>query len=133
MMTPITSLVVSAALAWLMLVVADLAGTRGLSLRGLSRAVGNRDDLPEPSAFATRADRAAKNMVENLALFGAVLLAAMMAAVPASDLEAPSTIFVISRIVYAFLYWGGIKYVRTLAWVVSLVGVFWIGSAAALA
>lgn len=133
MMTPITSLVASAALAWTMVVVAALARTRGLSLRGLSRAVGNRDDLSEPSAFAARADRAAKNMVENLALFGAVLLAATMAAVPASDLAAPAAIFVTGRIAYAFLYWGGIKYVRTLAWVVSLVGVFWIGSAAALA
>ena len=64
-------------------------------------------------------------------LFGTVLLAASMAGVPAGDLAVPCAIFVGSRVVYAFLYWGGVPYVRTVAWAVSLLGVAWIGALAA--
>jgi uncharacterized MAPEG superfamily protein len=133
MVTPIESLVASAALTWVMLVTAALARTRALSLRGLVRAFGNREDLPGPAPFADRADRAARNMVENLVLFAVLLLAAALADVPPQDLALPSAIFVGARILYAPLYWGGVKYVRTLVWAASLVGLAWIGSAAALA
>jgi uncharacterized MAPEG superfamily protein len=131
MFSPISSLLVSASLAWTMVVVAALARSRALSIAGLRVALGNRDNLPEPSGFASRADRAARNMLENLVLFGTVLLAASMARVPAGDLAIPSAIFVGSRVVYALLYWGGVPYVRTVAWAVSLVGVAWIGALAA--
>lgn len=70
-------------------------------------------------------------MLENLVLFGSVLLAASMAGVPAGDLAIPCAIFVGSRIVHAVLYWGGVPYVRTAAWAVSLLGVAWIGALAA--
>lgn len=33
--------------------------------------------------------------------------------------------------IYAFLYWGGVTYVRTVAWAVSLLGIAWIGALAA--
>jgi uncharacterized MAPEG superfamily protein len=131
MFSPISSLLMSASLAWTMVVVAALARSRALSIAGLRVALGNRDNLPEPSGFASRADRAAKNMLENLVLFGTVLLAASMAGVPAGDLAIPCAIFVGSRVVYAFLYWGGVPYVRTVAWAVSLLGVAWIGALAA--
>ena len=131
MFSPTASLLWSAVLAWTMVVVAALARTRALSLAGLRAAVGNRDEVPEPSAFASRAERAARNMVENLVLFGTVLLAASMARVPAGELAVPCAIFVGSRVVYAFLYWGGVAYVRTAAWAVSLLGMGWIGALAA--
>jgi len=131
MFSPMSSLLMSASLAWTMLVVAALARSRALSIAGLRVALGNRDNLPEPSGFASRADRAARNMLENLVLFGTVLLAASMARVPAGDLAIPCAIFVGSRVVYAFLYWGGVPYVRTVAWAVSLLGVAWIGALAA--
>ncbi len=94
-------------------------------------AFGNRDGLGEPSPFAARAERAAKNMAENLPLFAAVLLAASMAKMPERDLAVPCALFVGSRLVYALLYWGGIKYLRTVAWGASLVGLAWIGALAA--
>lgn len=120
----------SAGLAWTMIVLAALARTRIWTAAGLKTAFGNRDGTPEPSAFAARADRAAKNMVENLAFFAALVLAASMANVPLRDLAIPCTIFVVARLVYAPLYWAGVTYVRTLAWGVSIVGLVWIGALA---
>ena len=131
MLSPISSLLLSASLAWIMVIVAALSRTRALSLGGLKTALGNREHLDAPSAFAARADRAAKNMIENLVLFALVLLAASMATVPAGDLAVPCAIFLGSRLAYALLYWGGVPYVRTVAWVVSLCGILWIGALAA--
>ena len=74
-------LVASVALTWLMLLVASLLRTRGWTLPGMGLAFGNRDDLPAASAIAGRAERAARNMVENLVLFAALLLAAEVAGV----------------------------------------------------
>jgi uncharacterized MAPEG superfamily protein len=123
-------LVVCGALTWIMLVVASMSHSRGWTPEGVMLAFGNRDDMPKPSPFAARADRAAKNMVENLALFAAVLLAASLAGVPASATALPATIFTVSRLLYAPVYWAGIKFVRTAAWSVSLVGLAWIGGLA---
>ena len=89
-------------------------------------AFGNRDDVPEPTPFAGRAERAARNMVENLALLAALLTAAAWADVPDAELEVPCAIFVYARLVYAPLYWAGVKYLRTAVWMVSLVGLFGI-------
>ncbi len=131
MFSPISSLLMSASLAWTMVVVAALARTRALSIAGLKMALGNRDHVPEASGFASRAERAARNMLENLVIFATVLLAASMARVPAGDLAIPCAVFLGSRVVYAFLYWGGVAYVRTVAWAVSLLGIAWIGALAA--
>ncbi len=126
-MSPAVSLVVSTMLTWTMLLVASLARSRGWTVPGMKIAFGNRDDVPEPTAFAGRADRAAKNMVENLALFAAVLLGATTAGVTPDALAPACAIFVGSRLVYAPLYWAGVKYLRTGAWMVSLAGLAWIG------
>lgn len=130
-MSPALALAVAAGLAWTMLLVASLARSRGWTPAGMLIAFGNRDDVPEPSPAAARADRAAKNMVENLALFAAVLLAALWARVPESTLALPCEIFVGARLVYAPLYWAGVKFLRTLVWMISLVGLFWIAALAA--
>lgn len=126
MMSAAAALVGSALLTWSMLLVASLARSKGWTLPGMVLAVGNRDDMPEPTPFAARADRAAKNMVENLALFGAVHVAAVLAEVPADRLATPATIFFVARIAYAVAYWAGVKVLRTVLWSVSLVGIAWI-------
>jgi uncharacterized MAPEG superfamily protein len=121
-MTPSTSLVVSAILTFIMLLVASLARAKAWTPSGFILALGNRDNIPEPTPFAARADRAAKNMLESLVLFVALLLAASWAHVADSALAQPCAIFVYARIVFAFVYWAGIKYLRTLVWVVSITG-----------
>ncbi len=129
-MSPASSLVASAALTWAMLLLASLSRSRGWTPAGMKVAFGNRDDVPEPSPFAARADRAAKNMVESLVLFAALLLGASLRGVGPASLATPCAIFVVSRVVYAPLYWAGVKYLRTVAWTVSVVGLAWIGALA---
>lgn len=126
-MTPTTSFVSSAALSFVMLVVASLARARAWTPAGMRVAFGNRDDVPAPSPFAARADRAAKNMLESLLLFAALLQAASWAHVDDSALAQPCAIFVYARIAFALVYWAGIKYLRTLVWTVGIAALFMIG------
>lgn len=121
-MTPSTSLVVSAVLTFVMLLVASLARAKAWTLSGFILALGNRDNVPEPTPFAARADRASKNMLEGLVLFAALLLAASSAHVADSALAQPCAIFVYARVAYALVYWAGIKYLRTIVWAVSITG-----------
>jgi uncharacterized MAPEG superfamily protein len=123
-MTPATSLIASAGLTFGMLLVASLARSRGWTPSGLKIAFGNRDDLPEASPFVGRAERAARNMVENLVLFAALLTAAAWVHVPDAELASPCAIFVYARLLYAPLYWVGVKYLRTAVWTVSIVALF---------
>ncbi|MBX7082833.1 MAG: MAPEG family protein [Nannocystaceae bacterium] len=129
-MSPHAMLVAAAALTWTMLMVASLGRARGWTVPGMRVALGNRDALPEPSPFAARADRAAKNMVENLALVAALLLGAHWAAVPPERLADPCALFLAARVVYAPVYWAGVVGLRTAVWLVSVAAMAWIGALA---
>lgn len=115
-------LVYSALLAWIMLITASLLRTRGWTVPGMMHAFGNRDDLPQASAIAGRAARAAQNMFENLVLFAALLLAAHAGGVSDGKIELGAKIFFYARLVYFPLYLAGIRYLRTLAWLASIAG-----------
>jgi len=45
---------------------------------GLMKLVGNRDDMPKLTGWAGRAERAHLNMLQNLVLFAALVLVAVM-------------------------------------------------------
>ena len=122
-------LVYSVLLAWLMLMVASLARVRGHTPAGMMLAFGNRHNLPEPSAAAARADRAAKNMLENLVLFATLVLAAHAVGVAIDRLALPARLFFYARVVYFPLYVAGIPYLRTAAWTVGVVAMAMIAAA----
>jgi uncharacterized MAPEG superfamily protein len=111
----------SAALAWVMLMTASFMRTRAWNRTGLCVALGNRAEVPEPSAAAGRADRAARNMLENFVLFAALLLAARAGGVSAARLELAAAIFFWARLAYFPAYVGGIPYLRTLLWAIGVV------------
>jgi uncharacterized MAPEG superfamily protein len=117
-------------LSWLMLVIAALLRTRGLTPRGLKAAFGNRHDLPEPTPLSDRADRAARNMLENLVLFVALVVAAHIASAPQHRIDLGARIFFYARVAYVPVYLFGISYLRTAIWSVSLVGLGIIAAAA---
>ncbi|HXA48102.1 MAG TPA: MAPEG family protein, partial [Burkholderiaceae bacterium] len=54
-----------AILTWLMLIVASLMRARAWTFSGLMLALGNREKMPDASPLAARADRAARNTLEN--------------------------------------------------------------------
>jgi uncharacterized MAPEG superfamily protein len=100
-----------------MIITASLLRTRG----NMKLAMGNRDAMPPTSVLADRADRAAKNMLENLVLFGVFLFAASKAAHPDRAI-AGAELFVAARIVYWPVYLLGIPGLRTLVYAASMFG-----------
>jgi uncharacterized MAPEG superfamily protein len=113
----------STVLTFVMLLSASLIRSRAWTVSGTLLAVGNRDQMPEPTPFSGRADRAAKNMLENLVLFIAALVVAHLGGADPVSLVHGGAIFFWARVVYAAVYLAGIPYVRTLVWGLSLYGI----------
>ena len=125
MMTTVQALVWSGILTLLMLVVQLTLCTKAWTPPGLMDAFGNRENLPTPSGMAGRADRAARNMIQGMVLFVTLVLAAHIAG-KASQAALGATVFFWARLVYWPLYLAGIVYLRTLAWIVSIIGLILI-------
>ena len=104
-------------------VVQMLVAVTGAQLQvGLPRLVGNREALPEATGWAGRAARAHRNMLENLVLFAALVLAAQVAGLANETTALGALLFFWGRVAYAIVYLIGIPWVRTGAWAVSMVG-----------
>lgn len=129
MMTTATALLWSAVLAWLMLVIASLLRSQGWTSAGLQVALGNRDDLPAATPVAGRAQRAARNIVENLVLFVALVAAVHFAGKSGTRADLGATIFFWSRLAYWPCYLAGIIYLRTAVWFASIIGLAIIATA----
>ena len=119
----------SALLTWIMIITASGLRAMAAGKNTMAVAVGNRDNLPPPSPLAGRADRAAKNMLENLLLFAVLVLAAHIAGVLGPRVALGAQIFFWARLVYWFVYLAGIAYLRTAVWAVGLAGLAIIFSA----
>jgi uncharacterized MAPEG superfamily protein len=117
-------------LGWVMVVTASTLRTRTWTFAGMLLALSNRDDLPEPSPLAARADRAARNMLENLLLFTAALTAARLAGAEPARLALGARVFFWARLAYFPAYLAGIRYLRTALWAVGVVGIGIIAMAA---
>lgn len=89
---------------------------------GLPALAGNREGLAPCTGWAGRAARAHHNMLENLVLFAALVLIAVVTnkTNPATLLGAQ--LFFWGRLAHALVYIAGIPWLRTLAWLVSVVG-----------
>jgi len=111
-----------AIVTWLMLIVASLMRARAWTLPGLMLALGNRENMPNASPLAARADRAARNTLENFVLFAAIVLAAHATGTNNPQVELGAQIFFIARLAYIPIYLAGIPYLRTADYVVSLAG-----------
>jgi uncharacterized MAPEG superfamily protein len=89
---------------------------------GLTTLAGNRDDIPTYTGFAGRAKRAHLNMLENMVLFSALVLIAVVAQKTNDTTALGALIFFWARLIYAVIYLLGIPWLRTLAWFVSVIG-----------
>lgn len=112
-------LVWSVALAFAQMLLAVIGSMQQLDLETL---VGNRDYVPEPLGWVARAKRAQYNMLENLALFAPLILVAQIAGRTNETTALGAEIFFFARLVYVPVYLIGIPYLRTLIWVVSVIG-----------
>ncbi len=91
--------------------------------KGLMTAFGNRENLGELAGWGGRAQRANVNMAQNLVVFAAVVLAAVAAGRTNDMTLLGAQLFFWGRLAYAVCYLGGIPYLRTASWLVSIVGI----------
>jgi uncharacterized MAPEG superfamily protein len=94
----------------------------GLAQTALSQdyLAGPRDQTLSPKGlFYPRATRALGNYVEN---FGAFIAADLGLIVTQHTGGWGATVWILARIVYIPLYLFGVKYARTVVWVISIVG-----------
>jgi uncharacterized MAPEG superfamily protein len=128
--TRLLSLVVYiAAVTWLLLLAASLIRAKGWTPEGMKLAMGNRDNLPEATLLAGRADRTARNTLENFVLFAALALVAQVSGAQSSRVLLGAEIFFWSRLVFIAVYYVGIPYLRTVVWIVGFVGLAMMASA----
>src|SRR5438105_15552861 len=97
-----------------------LLAVSGATLQvGLPALAGNREGLAPCTGWAGRAARAHHNMLENLVLFGALVLVAVVAGRTNGTTLLGAQLFFWPRLAYAVIYVAGIPWLRTTVWVVS--------------
>src|SRR3954453_22686903 len=112
-------------LVWAVLLtfVQMLVAVSGATLQvGLPALAGNREGLAPCTGWAGRAHRAHHNMLENLALFAALVLVAVVSQKTNSATLLGAQLFFWARLAYAVVYLAGIPWLRTGLWFVSVVG-----------
>ena len=123
-MTPeLVYLVWSVALTVLLVLIATLGAMQQV---GLPKLAGNREDMPELTGWAGRAQRAHHNMLENLVLFAVLVLTARALNVSNSLTVLGAQLFFWGRVAHAALYIAGVAWLRTAAWMVSVLGLLLI-------
>ena len=95
---------------------------------GRDIGLGNRDNLKEATPMGGRAERAAKNSVEAAVFFVPLALVANAAGMDAEVMLGAQIAFW-ARIAYVPIYIAGIKYLRSLVWIVGVVGYGMMGAA----
>jgi uncharacterized MAPEG superfamily protein len=120
MTTELTMLVWSAVLCLVMpnVGIAGLTGIPG----GMAWGLGNRDAALDLPAWIGRARRAHANLVENLVVFAALVLAAHAAGRTNEWTALGSQLFFWGRVGHAVTYVAGLVPWRTLAFGVAVVG-----------
>jgi uncharacterized MAPEG superfamily protein len=95
--------------------------------RGYRWNAGPRDEVLAPlTGVAGRLNRALRNFLESFPLFAAAVLVAAVANIHNGLTLWGAWLYVLGRIVYVPLYAFGVRYVRSLAWNVAVLGIFLI-------
>jgi uncharacterized MAPEG superfamily protein len=118
----LTLVIYMAIVTWLTNLAASLTRANAWTWQGTMIAFGNRDNLPEATPLAGRAERTARNTAENFMLFAAVALVAHVAGRAGARVDTGAEIFFWARLVFIPVYYAGIVYLRTAVWLISIVG-----------
>lgn len=116
-------LILTAALTILQMLVSALGS---ISQIGLTTLAGNRDNLTETTGWASRAQRAHRNMLESIAVFAILVMSAHHLNISNDMTVLGAQLFFWGRVAFSIIYIAGIPWVRTAAWGVSLVGLILI-------
>ena len=93
----------------------------GLKEVPLSYNLSSRDKEVKIPVVSGRGIRALKNLKESLFIFIPVSILSIITDV---DVVMAATVWLILRVVYAFLYYFGISYLRTIIWFLSVICLF---------
>jgi len=88
----------------------------------VATVLGNRDDTPPLPAWAWRADRAHRNLLENFPHFAVLVLLAYVAGLSDRQTALGATIFFWARLAHAALYIGGLWQLRWIAYFTGVAG-----------
>ena len=105
-----------------------VAASGAASQVGVMPLFGNREGMPVLTGWAGRAYRAHHNMLENVVLFAALVLVAVVAQKTNDKTLLGAQLFLWARLAYAVIYVAGIPFLRTAAWLVSIIGLVLIFS-----
>ncbi len=123
MRAELSLLVWSVALAFVQVLIA----VQGAMMQvGLPALAGNREALPEIKGWAGRAQRAHRNLLENLVLFAILVLVAVASGKTNNMTLLGAQIFFWARVAYVPVYIAGIPWLRTGVWFVSAIGLIMI-------
>ena len=108
---------------WTMIAVVVGAAIRNQewTKEGRDIGLGNRDNLNEATPMGGRAERAARNSIEAAVFFVPLALVANAAGLDAEVLQGAKIAFW-ARIAYVPIYIAGIKYLRSLVWIIGVIG-----------
>ena len=92
--------------------------------RGTAWNASARDGTPPPPGpLAARLQRAQANFLETFPFFAAAVLAVVLTQRQDGSTALAVQLYFWARVVYVPLYAAGIPYIRSLVWVVSMVGI----------
>ncbi len=101
-----------------------IAAMGSVAQRGLPWAAGPRDGEAKPlTGVAARLNRASSNFLETFALFAALVLAGFALQRHDATTALGAQLYFWARLAFVPVYAAGIPYLRTLVWVVSIVGI----------
>ena len=110
----------------LAVVQASIAAVGGVIQIGLPAMAGNRDPALDVTGWVGRAQRAHRNMLENLVLFAILVLAAQAMGTTNEMTVLGAKVFFWARVAFAGVYIVGLPWIRSGIWVVSIVGLVMI-------
>jgi uncharacterized MAPEG superfamily protein len=96
--------------------------------KGIVFASGNRDEPYTLPVWGERAGRAYRNMLENFPVFVALVVVVHLSGATNETTALGATLFFWGRVAHAVVYLVGIRYLRTAAFGVSIIGLAMIAS-----
>lgn len=115
-----------ALLGWSVIILFIHVGLQGQLVtreRGREWNAGPRDGQAKPlGTYAGRADRALRNFQETWPAFIALALALAVSGRTGGIGSTGALVWFVARLVYIPLYLFGVPYIRSLAWLVSVIG-----------
>lgn len=106
----------------ILFILISVQATAGILNNGLKWGFGARDSAKDNTVFQARTKRTLANHIEGMLLFVPLAIVAHLMGLDGDMIVKGGWLYIIGRALYPLTYWTGLPYVRTLVWMVSLIG-----------